>query len=32
MIPAALIANAGNASVYVRSNNMNSNSVNFDVQ
>lgn len=32
MIPAALITNRSAASVYVRSNNMNSNSVNFDVQ
>jgi hypothetical protein len=31
-IPAALIANSGTASVYVRSNSMNSNSVNFAVQ
>jgi IPT/TIG domain-containing protein len=32
MIPAALIANAGNASVYVRSGGMNSNQVTFNVQ
>jgi hypothetical protein len=32
MIPAAQIANRGNVSVYVRSNGMNSNTVNFDVQ